>query len=578
MRSDTSPLLTHHSPDAVVARRRGEAISARRFLHDAAQLADRLPPGRHVLNVCSDRYAFTLGFAACLMTERVSLLPSTHTPDVVRRLAQSAPDVFCLTDEPGCTIDLPQVRFPELRPAPQRADPDETWRVPEIANRQVAAIVYTSGTTGTPMPYEKTWGKLARCVHDGASVLGLSDGRTHTLIGTVPAQHMYGFESTVLLPLQTGNALCAERPFYPADISAALAAMPEPRALISTPVHLRALLSAGTLLPPVELIVSATAPLPQDLAREVESKYQTRVLEIYGSTETGQIAARRPAASPTFSLWPDVRLAARDGAVYAHGGHVEQITPLCDVLELTGEHEFLLHGRTEDLVNIAGKRSSFAYLDAQLTAVPGVVDGAFFLPDEAQSGATGVVRLCAAVVAPGLQSDQLAAELRLRIDPVFLPRPLLLVDRLPRNATGKLPRDALQALGRSPFPVSHAASFPVSHAASGAGSASTARSELRIARDHPAFAGHFPGFPILPGAALLDLILHEIERIRSIDLTQWTVASAKFLSIVRPGDDLTLEHSPAVDGAIRFVIRGADRAVASGMLTNSVPRERGRGA
>jgi acyl-coenzyme A synthetase/AMP-(fatty) acid ligase len=578
MRSDTSPLLTHPSPYAVVARRRGEAISARRFLHDAAQLADRLPPGRHVLNVCSDRYAFTLGFAACLMTGRVSLLPSTHTPDVVRRLAQSAPDVFCLTDEPSCTIDLPKVRFPELRPPPEPADPGEPWRVPEIANRQVAAIVYTSGTTGTPLPYEKTWGKLARCVHDGASVLGLSDGRTHTLIGTVPAQHMYGFESTVLLPLQTGNALCSERPFYPADISAALAAMPEPRALISTPVHLRALLSAGIALPPVELIVSATAPLPQDLAREVESKYQTRVLEIYGSTETGQIAARRPAASPTFSLWPDVRLTARAGAVYAEGGHVEQITPLCDVLELAGEHEFLLHGRTEDLVNIAGKRSSFAYLDAQLAAIPGVVDGAFFLPDEAQSGATGVVRLCAAVVAPGLQSDKLSAELRLRIDPVFLPRPLLLVDRLPRNATGKLPRDALQALQghHAKASAATAPTAPTGPAASAA-SASSARTKLRIEEDHPAFAGHFPGFPILPGAALLDLILHEIERIRSIDLTQWTVASAKFLSIVRPGDDLTLEHSSAVDGAIRFVIRGADRAVASGMLTNSGPGTSGRG-
>jgi acyl-CoA synthetase (AMP-forming)/AMP-acid ligase II len=554
MCSDTSPLLTHQSPDAVLARRRGEAISARRFLHDAAQLADRLPPGKHVLNVCSDRYAFTLGFAACLMTGRISLLPSTHMPDVVRRLAQSAPDVFCLTDEPGCTIDLPKVYFPALRPAPQFADPGKTWRVPQIANRQVVAIVYTSGTTGTPLPYEKTWGKLSRCVRDGAPVLGLSDGRTHTLIGTVPAQHMYGFESTVLLPLLTANALCAERPFYPADISAAIAAIPGPRALISTPVHLRALLTAGTLLPPVELIVSATATLPQDLAQAVESRFQTRLLEIYGSTETGQIATRRPAASPTFRLWPDVRLTARDGGVYAHGGHVEQMTPLCDILELTGEHEFLLQGRTEDLVNIAGKRSSFGHLNAQLNAIPGVEDGAFFLPDEEPPGETGVLRLCAAAVAPGLRSAQLTEELRQRIDPVFLPRPLLLVERLPRNATGKLPREALQALVRRPV-----------------------CSVLRIAADHPAFAGHFPGFPIMPGAALLDVILHEIERTRFIDLTQWRLASAKFLSIVRPGDDLTLEHCRAGDGTIRFEIRGAARAVASGVLTNCGPWTSGRG-
>jgi len=564
--------LAHESPSAVVAHRRGEPILARQFLADAAQLAARLRPGKHVLNVCSDRYLFTLGFAACLMTERVSLLPSTHTPEVVRQLAQFAPDVFCLTDEPDCTIDLPRFHFPELKGRPRVGEAEPPWRIPRIANQQLAAIVFTSGSTGTPLPYNKTWGKLSRCVRDGAPLLlGPSDGKVHALIGTVPAQHMYGFESTVLLALLTGNAFCAERPFYPADICAAIAAVPRPRALISTPVHLRALLRSGIELPPIELIVSATAPLAEDLAREVEMQFHTRLLEIYGSTETGQIATRRTAARLTWRLWPDVRLVPRDGEVFAQGGHVEQSTPLCDVIELTGEQEFLLHGRTADLVNIAGKRSSFGYLNAQLNAIPGVVDGAFFLPDAEQSGSTGVTgstgstgvsRLTAAVVAPSLSVAQLTEQLRQRIDPVFLPRPLLLVDRLPRNATGKLPYHALQALAGGP-------SNP----------AAAVCTALRIAEDHAAFAGHFPGFPILPGAALLDVVLHEIGRSRAIDLAQWGVASAKFLAIVRPGDDLTLEHSASGDATIRFVIRAADRAVASGLLTaRSAAGDGGRGA
>ncbi len=304
MRSDTSPLLAHESPSAVVAYRRGETIRAGRFLADAAQLAGRLPAGKHVLNVCSDRYLFTVGLAACLLTERVSLLPSTHTPEVVRQLAQFAPDVFCLTDEPACTIDLPRFHVPEPGGLARLGGIERPWQVPRIANQQLAAMVFTSGSTGTPLPYNKTWGKLSRCVRDGAPLLGLSDGKIHALIGTVPAQHMYGFESTVLLALLTGNAFCAERPFYPADICAAIDAVPRPRALISTPVHLRALLTSGIELPPIELIVSATAPLAEDLAREVEMKFQTRLLEIYGSTETGQIATRRTAAPPTWSILP----------------------------------------------------------------------------------------------------------------------------------------------------------------------------------------------------------------------------------------------------------------------------------
>ena len=311
---------------------------------------------------------------------------------------------------------------------------------------QLAAYVFTSGSTGTPLPYKKTWGRLLRCVRDGALRLGLLDGR-HTIVGTVPPQHMYGFESSVLLGLQTGSAICAERPFYPADICSTLAQAPRPRVLISTPVHLRALLAAEVDLPQVDLVVSATAPLSRDLAREVEEKFATRLLEIYGSTETGQIATRRTAQTLEWQLWPGVTLTLDEaGQAWAQGGHVEQRTPMCDVLELTGGDRFLLHGRMADLVNIAGKRSSLAYLNHQLSSIQGVLDGTFFLLDDSHASSTGVTRVAAFVVAPDLNAAALTEELRRRIDPVFLPRPLMFVERLPRNGTGKLPQEALRAL------------------------------------------------------------------------------------------------------------------------------------
>lgn len=434
---DTIPLLSHDAPAAIVAHRHGALVSAQQFLADAAQLAATLPPAQHVLNVCRDRYRFTVGLAACLMTQRVSLLPSTHTPEVIRQLVEFAPDAFCLTDEAACNIALPRFLYPgELH------GHNQEWSVPSIPEAQLAAIVFTSGSTGTPLPYKKTWGRLARCVRDGAPRLGLLDGRVHTLIGTVPAQHMYGFESTVLLALLSGNAFSAERPFFPADICAAIHSVPRPCALISTPVHLRTLLAADIALPQVDLIVSATAPLDLALAREVEARFGTQLIEIYGSTETGQIATRRTAVSVSWRLCPGVRLTEQGDQVFAHGGHVEQTSALCDVIEIISDEEFLLHGRAADLVNVAGKRSSFTHLNLQLTAIPGVVDGAFFL-QEAASGSTGVTRLAAVVVAPGLTTAQLTERLRQRIDPIFLPRPLLMVEALPRNATGKLPQQAL---------------------------------------------------------------------------------------------------------------------------------------
>ena len=90
---------------------------------------------------------------------------------------------------------------------------------------------------------------------------------------------------------------------------------------------------------------------------------------------------------------------------------------------------------------------------------------------------------------------------------------------------------------------------------------------------HPAFEGHFPGAPLLPGVVLLDEVLRVVEEARfgggAGAATGWTIATAKFLQPVRPGDTLTVEHEALTNGAIRFAIRSAGRAVATGTL---VPR------
>lgn len=398
----------------------------------------------------------------------MSLLPPTHTPEVIRRLAAFAPDVFCLTDQAQCDIDLPQIRYPlaERGAAGAPAGPGhgpsrrDDWRVPDIDAAQTAAIVFTSGSTGIPVPHRKTWGRLVRCVRDGAERLGMMDGRAHSVLATVPPQHMYGFESSVLAALQSGNALCAEHPFYPADICAALARLPRPRTLVSTPIHLRALLASQSEVPAADLVVSATAPLSQELAREAEQRFDAPLIEIYGSTESGQLATRRTAREREWRLWPGVCLTLDEGRAWARGGHLEQPTPMCDELEVVDAERFLLHGRLADLVNIAGKRSSLAYLTHQLNSIAGVVDGAFFFPEEPQTSASGVTRVAAAVVAPGLDAARVTEELRKRIDPVFLPRPLLFVARLPRNSTGKLPRESLQALAAGAAAAARRADSP----------------------------------------------------------------------------------------------------------------------
>ncbi|CAJ0693189.1 hypothetical protein LMG19089_01130 [Ralstonia edaphis] len=558
----TYPLVSHSTLDHPLAWRDGAPVSARAFLADVVALAPMLPPGGHVFNACADRYRFAVGLCATLVAGKVSLLPPMQTPQMVRQLSAFAPDVFCLHDAAACPVDLPGFRYPDALTGD--ASPIE---VPQIDASQVMAVLFTSGSTGTPVPHRKTWGALVRCMRTAVDHLGLSDGRAFTLVGTVPAQHMYGFEVTVLLALQGGLAFSNRQPFYPADIREALEAVPQPRVLVTSPVHLRALLASEPALPSASLVLSATAPLSEALAREAETRLSAPLLEIYGSTETGQVATRRTAQQTAWCLYPDVRMESRPGtpeddgpAVWVYGGHVETAVPMGDVIELIDETHFLLHGRKADLINIAGKRSSLAYLNHQLNAIPGVEDGVFYMPDDTPAaprthGGAAVTRLVALVVAPGLSAADVLRALHDRIDAAFLPRPLLLVDALPRNETGKLARDVLAALV-----AQH------SHR-----NAHKPAMRFTIPVDHPALPGHFPGQPIVPGVVLLDHALHTIGAALGRSLDACKISSAKFLSPAAPGEWLDLAFETTASNAVRFTIRAGEREVASGVLSASAP-------
>ena len=432
----------------MIAYRAGVPVLVSQFLADARRLARALPPCTHVVNACTDRYHFTVGLAAALLSGRVSLLPSSQVPQMMQQLGAFAPDAICLTDEVDGSIALPRLLYAREPPGASECDAPAAavCEVPRINAAQLAAYVFTSGSTATPLPYRKTFGPLMDCMREGARRLGLAGAGRWAILATVPPQHMYGFESSVLLAFAAGHALCAERPFYPADIAAVLERLPRPRALVTTPVHLRALLGSGVELPAVDLVLCSTAPLAQQLAAEAERRFDTRLLEIYGSTETGQIAIRRPTHTAEWRLWSGISLELEADGSRPRGGHIEQPTLLPDVLEMTGPESFLLHGRVADLVNIAGKRSSLAYLNHQLNSIPGVEDGAFFHAAEPSGSHTGVARVAACVVATALDAARLLEALRQRVDAVFLPRPLVFVARLPRNDTGKLPLAALQSL------------------------------------------------------------------------------------------------------------------------------------
>lgn len=431
----TLPVFGQTDAKALIAWRQKRPVTLGTLMGDAQRLAERLPRREFQVNLCQDRYRFLVTFVAAQLLRQTLLMPPGRAPADLAYLREQHPSLYCVADSAAESVDLELVRFSE----PVEGSPADTL-LRDIPADRVVVELYTSGSTGTATAHLKTWGMLYRGAGLTGTRLGLDQLTGASLVATVPAQHMFGLETSVVLPFRWGLVVAAEQPLFAADIAASLERLPAPRVLITTPLHLRGCILGNAELPRVEFILCATAPLPQELARLAEQVYGARVLEIYGSTETGAVATRRPAIDPVWHPLPGVSLGQRQQRWWLSAEHLPDPVPLNDLFRLEPGDRFSLLGRDADLVKIAGNRASLADLDQKLLAVEGVQDGAFFLP-ESDPGVNS--RLACVAVAPGISEQEILDALRQTVDPAFLPRPLLRVTALPRSATGKLPRQAL---------------------------------------------------------------------------------------------------------------------------------------
>jgi acyl-coenzyme A synthetase/AMP-(fatty) acid ligase len=410
----------------------------------ARHLTEVLPAGAQIANYCECRVAFTVALLGSWLAGRSVVLPPDRTDHNLRLLRRTF-DPLAVLAETGCTMDLPD-------PIPVdtfTAEADPPAEAPHLPGDLLAARVFTSGSTGTPVMNDKTFAMLAAGGKTIPEMLTLDRLDGPNVVATVPSQHMYGFETTALYALQGGAAAHTGRPMYASDVAQALSDVPAPRVLVTTPTHLKALVESAVTLPTIDHTISATAPLGVELARAAEDRLGAPVREIYGFTEAGSVAGRRTLDGDVWQMRSDYvarTVPGPDGdQALVHCPALGQDVAFPDVVEVLDGNRIRLKGRAQDLVNVAGKRASLSGLAAQLMEIDGVRDAVFVQPGT-DSGAGRVGRLLAFAVAPGWDRAALRRALQQRLDPAFVPRRLVLVDRLPRNATGKLLRADLEQL------------------------------------------------------------------------------------------------------------------------------------
>lgn len=437
------PILPGASADRVVAWRAGQAVRADEMLGHVMAVARAMPDAPAAINLCLDRYWFAVGFLACAVRGIVNLLPSSSAPLHLASLVGQNPGVIALGDQtealmPGCP-------WWDIAVAAEGAGKVSPENQPQLPADLVVARFHTSGSTGVPKVCDKRWGLLQAGHRAAAEVIrSAMGGAAPAVVGTSSFRHMFGFEATVMLPLWAGGSLTSGTPFFPADVAAELAALPEPALLVSTPYHLRKMLEADIDFPRCAGLLSATAPLSAELAEAAERRFGAPLLEVYGSTELGMLATRRTSESATWRLLPGFALGSSEEGFIASGPSLEEPQALHDLIEPDEDGCFRLVDRSSNLINVVGKRSSLGLLNQVLQSLPGVLDGVFCVPPDVAHH--DVTRLAAFVVAPGLKAADILAGLRPHVDAVFLPRPIVMLDALPRDANAKLPAAAMQAL------------------------------------------------------------------------------------------------------------------------------------
>lgn len=422
-------------------------ISVSEFLVHVDRVAEQLPAASHVLNLCDNRYLFLVVFCAVIARAKTNLLPPNRHLATQATLLQRYGNLAIVHDGIAVIDDnnVASVNIAHCNFASPLNFPAALPTIPSIALAHIAAVTFTSGSTGHSQAHHKSWLTFVRSTEINRRYMLPQVPTVMHLVATVPGQHMWGLETSILMTLMAPICMSDIRPFFPADVASSLALLPPPRALVSTPVHLRALCLSGLKFPPLHRVLCATAPLSQALAEDVETLVSGELIEVYGCSEVGSMACRHTAASGIWHAFDGLLFNAsvEQGPVQVEAEHLPEVVTLQDCLQFDGPRRFQLLGREGDMIEMGGKRGSLAELNKLLLAVDGVIDGVVFLPDDERT----IVRLAAFVVGDArVDKPALVRAFRRAVDPVFVPRPFVFVAELPREENGKLPRAKLLQL------------------------------------------------------------------------------------------------------------------------------------
>jgi long-chain acyl-CoA synthetase len=412
----------------------------------------------HILGDCRPKAAITSSIVA---------------PELGRAVRSSgcAPLVVCIDSAGGGEAgwhSLLSTRSGRFVPAD--AGPDD-----------VAAILYTSGTTGRPKGVQLTHSNLFTNAKACARVAGVSAGDKYLCV--LPLFHAFGQTCIMNAGVAAGASLILRPQFNPREIAGAIAAG-ETTSFAAVPsmlaILLRCLQAAEVKRLPLRLIVSGGAPLPAEILRQYRHQFGLRICEGYGLTESSPVISMNRSdgsyrAGSVGQPLPGVRVrivddcgrdvpAGREGEILVKGPNVmkgylnlpeETASVVRDGWLFTGDLGCLdkdgylfVVGRKKDLIIRNGVNIYPAEIEQELCRIEGIAEATVIGVPDRRHGEVAVAFV--AISAPLTEKDILS-HCRGRLASHKVPGRVVLLDNLPRTSSGKVSRQRLREIHRELF-------------------------------------------------------------------------------------------------------------------------------
>jgi acyl-coenzyme A synthetase/AMP-(fatty) acid ligase len=413
------------------------AASIRRYLRDRVE-------ERFVCLCAEDKSVVTAALLASLAEGPALVVPYSFNVNVLAELQRLTGYRHAIMDTAG-PVPEGVSRFEPLTSGRERFSP-ETWTARDPEDEWLR--LFTGGSTGSP----KMWTKTVRnLLSESLSIVeNYHISPRDRMVATVSPNHIYGLLYSILAPLLASAAVAPQIPSFPGEIESAVRES-NATILISVPAHYRALNGHPFAPGALRLAFSSAGMLSAEDAAAFSNCTGVPIAEIYGSTETGGIAARVRAAGETdFKPYPAIDVRIEEERLKVRSDYLSPDLPIQedgyfvvgDRVAATAGGRFELFGRSDGIVKVAGRRVDLDVVRQALKKLPQVQDAvAIALPVD-----NGRENQIVAVVEGRAVTADLHRMLSNALEPYARPRSIKVVAKIPMTSAGKIDRKAIEGL------------------------------------------------------------------------------------------------------------------------------------